>query len=201
MVKYIDEQNTYIEDTVTIKDGTTIYPNVVLEGNTKIGKNCIIHMGCFIKDTEIEDNTIIYSSHIESSKIGNNCEIGPYAHIRSRCIIKDNVKVGSFVELKNSMIDKETKIPHLSYLGDSKIGQHVNIGCGVVTANFDGKEKHQTQIEDEAFIGCNVSLVAPIKIEKNAYIGAGSTITKDVPKDTLAVERSKTVLKQYKEEC
>ena len=201
MVKYIDMKNTYIDDTVAIEEGAIIYPNVILEGNTKIGKNSIIHMGCFIKDTEIKENTIIYHSHIESSKIGSYCEIGPYAHIRSNCIIKDNVKVGAFVELKNSMIDNETKIPHLSYLGDSKIGKYVNIGCGVVTANFDGKEKHPIVIEDNAFIGCNVNLVAPIKIEENAYIGAGSTITKDVPKDTLAVERSKTVMKKYKEEC
>lgn len=201
MVNYIDKKNTYIENSVEIGNDTTIYPNVMLEGNTKIGKNCVIHMGCYLKNVEVKDNTIIYSSHIEDSKIGANCKIGPYAHIRPNTIIEDYIKVGSFVEIKNSHIDCQTKIPHLSYIGDSIIGKDVNIGCGVITANYDGKEKHQTVIEDGAFIGCNTNLVAPIKIEQGAFIGAGSTITKDVPADTLAIARAKTVMKKYKEDC
>lgn len=201
MVNYIDQSHTYIEDGVVIEEGTTIYPNVILEGTTKIGKNCIIHMGCYLKNVEVGDNTIIYHSHIEDSKIGAYCNIGPYTHIRSNCIIKDHIKVGSFVELKNSQVDNQTKIPHLSYIGDSVVGKEVNIGCGVVTANYDGKEKHQTIINDGAFIGCNTNLIAPIKVEKNAFIGAGSTITRDVPSDTLAIARAKTVMKKYKEEC
>ncbi len=201
MVNYIDQKNTYIDDSVIIGDGTTIYPNVILEGNTEIGKSCFIHMGCYLKDTKVGDNTVIYQSHIEDSKIGNNCKIGPYTHIRPNCVIEDNIKVGSFVELKNSRIDNGSKIPHLSYVGDAIVGKNVNIGCGVITANFDGKEKHQTFIEDGAFIGCNTNLIAPIKLEKNAFIGAGSTITRDVPSDTLAIARAKTVMKKYKEDC
>lgn len=201
MVNYIDQEYTYIEDNVVIGEGTTIYPNVILEGHTKIGKNCMIHMGCYLKNAEVGDNTIIYHSHIEDSKIGAYCNIGPYAHIRSNCIIKNYIKVGSFVEIKNCQIDEQTRIPHLSYMGDSMIGKNVNIGCGVVTANYDGKEKHQTMIKDGAFIGCNVNLIAPIEVGENSFIGAGSTITRDVPNDILAVERTKTVMKKYKEEC
>lgn len=201
MVNYIDKKNTYVADSVEIGENTTIYPNVMLEGTTKIGNNCTIHMGCYLKNVEVKDNTIIYNSHIEDSKIGANCKIGPYTHIRPNTIIGDNIKVGSFVELKNSKIDNQTKIPHLSYIGDSIVRKDVNIGSGVITANYDGKEKHQTMIEDGAFIGCNTNLVAPIKIEKNAFIGAGSTITKDVPADTLVIARAKEVMKKYKEEC
>ncbi len=200
MANYIDQSHTYIEDGVVIEGETTIYPNVVLEGKTKIGKNCVIHMGCYLKNVEVGDNTIIYHSHIEDSKIGAYCNIGPYSHIRPNCIIGDNIKVGSFVELKNVQIDDQTKIPHLSYIGDTVIGKNVNIGCGVVTANYDGKEKHQTMIKDGSFIGCNVNLIAPIEVGENSFIGAGSTITRDVPNDTLAVERAKTVTKKYKEE-
>ncbi|MCI9233805.1 MAG: hypothetical protein HFH08_04315 [Bacilli bacterium] len=201
MVKYIDKSHTYIESSVMIEEGTIIYPNVMLEGKTKIGKNCTIHMGCYLKNVEVGDNTIIYHSHIEESKIGNFCSIGPYTHIRPHCRIGDNIKIGSFVELKNSKIDMKTKIPHLSYIGDAIIGKNVTIGCGAITANYDGQEKHQTEIKDGAFIGCNSNLVAPVKVEKNAFIGAGSTITSDVPNDTLAIARVKTVMKKYKEEC
>ncbi len=201
MVKYVDRNNTYIADTVEIEDGTVIYPNVMIEGNSKIGKNCVIHMGCYIKDSIIGDNTIIYSSHIEESEIKDSCQIGPYAHIRKGNIIDNYAKIGSFVELKNNKIGKNTKVPHLSYLGDAEVGENVNIGCGVVTANFNGKEKHKTVIENGVFIGCNVNIIAPIKIEENSFIGAGSTITKDVSKNCLVIERAKTVVKKYEEEC
>lgn len=201
MVNYIDKKATYIEDFVEIGDKTTIYPNVMIEGKTKIGNNCMIHMGCYIKDTIIGDNTIIYSSHIENSQIGNNCNIGPYAHIRNGNIIQNLVKVGSFVELKNNSIQEQTKIPHLSYIGDSQVGKEVNIGCGVITANYDGKEKHQTIIQDKAFIGCNSNLIAPITIGKKSIVAAGSTITKDVPDGSLIRGQSKYVVKKYEEEC
>lgn len=201
MVKYIDASHTYVEETVQIGEGTTIYPNVMLEGDTKIGKNCIIHMGCYIKDTVIGDGTVIYSSHIEESKIGNDCKIGPYAHIRHGNIIENEVKIGSFVEVKNNTIGEKSRIPHLSYVGDASVGKNVNISCGVITANFDGKKKNQTIINDNAFIGCNANLVAPVTIERNSIVGAGSTITEDVPNDSIAIARDRAVIKQYKEEC
>lgn len=200
MIKYIDENHTYVGETVQIGEGTIIYPNVMLEGETKIGKNCIIHMGCYIKDSVIGNNTVIYSSHIEDSKIGNDCKIGPYTHIRHDNIIGDDVRVGSFVEIKNNTIGNKSRIPHLSYIGDALIGKNVNVSCGVITANFDGKKKNQTIIEDNAFIGCNANLVAPLKIEKNSIIGAGAIITEDVSSDSIALVRESVVIKKYQEE-
>ncbi len=201
MVNYIDKNTAYIDESVEIGESSTIYPNVILEGKTKIGKNCIIHMGCYIKDTVIGDNTTIYSSHIENSQIKDNCTIGPYAHIRYGNIIQSEVKIGSFVELKNSTIEKQSKIPHLSYIGDSQVGKEVNIGCGVITANYDGKEKHQTIIQDKAFIGCNSNLIAPITIGEKSIVAAGATITKDVPNHAMVVEQTKFVVKKYEERC
>lgn len=198
MIKYIDKKNTYIDDSVQIGDGTIIYPNVMLEGNTKIGKNCIIHMGNYIKDTIIGDNCVVYSSFILESRIGKNCKIGPYSHIRPNNIISDNVKVGSFVELKNDKIAVGSKVPHLSYVGDTEIGKKVNIGAGTITANYDGKNKFKTIIGDNAFVGSNSTLIAPVKVEEKALIAAGSTITNDVPKNNLAIARQRQENKDRK---
>lgn len=189
MIKYLDEKNTYIDETVTIEDGSVIYPNVVIEGNTKIGKNCLIHFGTYIKDSIIGDNCVIYNSFIINSQIGNDSSVGPFAHIRSNNLIHDNVHIGSFVELKNSDIGNNSKVPHLSYVGDTKIGEKVNIGAGAVVANYDGKKKHQTVINNEAFIGSNTTLIAPLEIGENSLIAAGSTITDDVPDNCLAIAR------------
>lgn len=189
MIKYIDKNNTYIEDGVIIGDDTIIYPNVLIEGKSQIGKNCVIHFGSIIKDTIIGDNSIIYNSFIVNSEIGSNNVIGPYAHIRANNIIKDNVKIGSFVEVKNSHIDSNSKLPHLAYIGDSDIGKNVNIGAGVKTANYDGKNKYRTVILDKSFIGCNATLIAPVEIGSNAYVAAGSTINQDVPCNNLAIAR------------
>ncbi len=195
-MKLIDEKNTYISDSVIIGENTIIYPNVTIEGETIIGNDCIIHSGSYIKDSNIGDNNIIYSSYIIESKIGNDNEIGPFANIRPNNDIKNNIKIGSFVELKNSTIDSNTKIPHLSYVGDGIIGANVNIGCGVVTANYDGKNKHKTVIEDNVFVGCNSSLVAPLKIHKNSFVAAGSTVTEDVNENALCIARARQVNKE-----
>lgn len=191
MIRYIDKNNTYIDSEVTIGDNTTIYPNVIIEGKSIIGENVIIHMGTYIKDSIIGDNTIIYNSQIKNSIIGKDNIIGPYAHIRENNNTGNNVKIGSFVELKNSIVKDNSKIPHLSYIGDAEIGENVNIGCGVITANYDGKNKHKTIIKDKAFIGCNVNLIAPVTIEENSLVAAGSTITDDVPANALAIARSR----------
>lgn len=196
MIKYIDKKNTYIDKGVVIGDNTTIYPNVMIEGKTIIGKNVVIHMGSYIKDSTIGDNTVIYNSQIRESIIGQNNHIGPYANIREKNNIGNNIKIGSFVELKNNVIKDNSKIPHLSYIGDSDIGENVNIGCGVITANYDGKNKYKTIIKDDAFIGCNVNLVAPVVIEENALIAAGSTITEDVPANALAIARARQTNKE-----
>ncbi|MDD2518703.1 MAG: DapH/DapD/GlmU-related protein [Bacilli bacterium] len=196
MVKYIDKNNTYIGTDVVIGENVVIYPNVLIEGKTVIGNNVVIHMGTYIKDSIIGDDSIIYNSQIKDSTIGKNNKIGPYAHIRENNNIGDNVKIGSFVELKNTVIKSNSKIPHLSYIGDSLIGSNVNIGCGVITANYDGKNKHKTIIKDNAFIGCNANLIAPVIIENNAIVSAGSTITDNVPANALALARARQINKE-----
>ncbi len=173
---------------VTMHDPSTVY----LSEDTKIGKDVTIHPFVVIgKNVKILNGAEIYSfSHIEDCKIGRKVSIGPYTRIRPGTQINDQAKIGNFVEVKNSTIDTNSKINHLSYVGDSIIGKNVNVGAGTITCNYDGKAKYKTVIKDNAFIGSNSSLVAPLEVGKNAYIGSGSTITKKVRKDSLAVERS-----------
>ena len=171
-----------------MRDPDTVY----LSKDTKIGKDVTIHPFVIIgKNVVIGNNTEIHAfSHIEDCKIGNEVSIGPYARIRPGTKISDNAKVGNFVEIKNSKIDKGSKVNHLSYIGDTEIGKKVNVGAGTITCNYDGASKFKTVIKDKAFIGSNSSLVAPLIVGKNAYIGSGSTITKHVAENSLAVERS-----------
>lgn len=198
MAKYIDKKNTYVSKGVKIGKGTIIYPGVVIEGKTIIGENNIIYPGTVLIDCVLGNNNTVYSSYIVLSEIKDNAIIGPYANIRENNIINSNVKIGSFVEIKASTVDSNTKIPHLIYIGDSIIGKDVNIGCGVVTANYDGKKKSQTIIKDNAFIGCNVNLVAPLTIGKNSVVGAGSTIDFDVLDNSLAIARQRAYIKEEK---
>lgn len=184
-----EPDNTYIESTVTIEADTRILPGTYIEGNTKIGPDNEIGPGVRIRDCIIGGGNEIEFSVLRDSDIGNGCTIGPYAHIRPGCVIEGKNRIGNFVELKNSHLEKDAKAAHLSYIGDGDIGRNVNIGCGVVFVNYDGKRKHRTIIEDGAFIGCNVNLIAPVRIKKDAYIAAGSTITKDVEEYSLAIER------------
>lgn len=195
MVKFIDKNNCYIDDSVKIGEGSVIYPNVVIEGNCVIGSNCIIGPGCFIKNSNIGDNCCIYSSHVFDSVVLNNVNVGPYAFIRDNVNVSSYCKIGSFVEVKNSSIDSCSKVSHLSYIGDSDVGCNVNIGAGVVTANYDGVKKNKTVISDGAFIGSNSSLVAPLNIGSNSVIGASSCITEDVMDDSLSIARSRQVNK------
>ncbi len=194
-VTLIDPASTYIGADVVIGNDTIIYPNVVLEGATVIGSDNIIGMNCRFVDSIIGDNNDIQSTTIVESTVGNGCKIGPMAYLRPGTVLADQVKIGDFVEVKKSQIGTGTKIPHLSYVGDAVVGNSVNIGCGTITCNYDGVNKYQTTIKDNAFIGSNTNLVAPIVVEEKAFIGAGSTITKDVPADTLAVVRGELHLK------
>ena len=194
-VTLIDPASTYIGADVVIGNDTIIYPNVVLEGATVIGSDNIIGMNCRFVDSIIGDNNDIQSTSIVESTVGNGCKIGPMAYLRPGTVLADQVKIGDFVEVKKSQIGKGTKIPHLSYVGDAVVGSGVNIGCGTITCNYDGVNKYQTTIKDNAFIGSNTNLVAPVVVEEKAFIGAGSTITKDVPADTLAVVRGELRLK------
>ncbi|NWF98421.1 MAG: bifunctional UDP-N-acetylglucosamine diphosphorylase/glucosamine-1-phosphate N-acetyltransferase GlmU [Nitrospirae bacterium] len=189
-VTFIDFGSTFISPSAQIGHGTTIYPNVIIEGFTTIGEGCTIYPNVRIVDSEIKDKAIIKDSTlIESSIIKSNAIIGPFAHIRPGSVICENAKIGNFVEVKKSIIGQGTKASHLSYLGDAKIGNDVNIGAGTITCNYDGKNKYITTIEDNVFIGSDTQLVAPVKIGKGAFVGAGSTITVNVPPDSLALSR------------
>lgn len=195
MVRFINKDNCYIGGNVKIGDGSVIYPNVVIEGDCVIGDNCIIGPGCFIKNSSIGSNSNVYCSHVFDSVVENNVNIGPYAYIRDGVSVSSYCKVGSFVEVKNSNIDSCSKVSHLSYIGDSTIGNNVNVGAGVVTANFDGVNKNKTVIKDGAFIGSNSTLIAPVSIGSNSVVGASSCITDDVTDDSLSIARSRQVNK------
>lgn len=195
-VTVIDPNNTYIEDEVEIGIDTIIYPTCFIGGKTKIGPECEIGPGCKITDSLVGGNCEIQYSVLKDVKIGNDCIIGPYAYLRPGTVLADRVKVGDFAEVKNSFIGEGSKIPHLSYVGDAKLGKGVNIGAGTITCNYDGVNKYQTVVQDGAFIGSNTNLVAPVTIGANAVTGAGSTITKDVPPGALAVERAEQKIRK-----
>lgn len=189
-VTILDCDSVLIGVDVKIGQDTIICPNVRIFGKTVIGKRNIIEGDTRIIDSEIGDDCEIKSAYIEETKIGNFVTIGPFAHFRPNTIVKDKAHIGNFVELKKSVFGENSKAGHLSYIGDSEVGKNVNIGCGAITVNYDGKEKHRTIIGDGAFIGSNANLIAPVEVEKNGYIASGSTITKKVEDGDLAVERS-----------
>lgn len=194
-VTFEDSASTYISSDVIFGEDVVIGPNVSITGNTIIGDDVAIGPNSIIKDSKIGIGTTILSSIILNSELGKNCIIGPFAYLRPDNVLGDKVKVGDFVELKKTKVGDGSKIPHHSYIGDALVGEKVNIGAGTITCNYDGEHKYQTIIEDGAFIGSNSNLVAPVIIGKEAYVGAGSTITKDVPKKALAIGRSKQINK------
>ena len=190
-------RNKFLKSGVLMTGPETIF----FSNDTKIGKNVIIEPYVVIgKKVKIGDNVIIKSfSHIESCKIENKVEIGPYARIRPKTILKEGSKIGNFVEVKKSTIGKKSKVNHLSYIGDSEIGKLVNIGAGTITCNYDGVKKSKTKIQDKVFVGSNSSLVAPLTLQEKSIIGAGSVITRSVKKKSLALTRSSQVeIKNYK---
>lgn len=190
-VTIIDPTDTYIADDVEIGMDTIIYPGCVLEGKTVIGDDCKIGPDTRLTDmTLAPDVTIQYTVAMES-EIGSGTKVGPFAYIRPNSKIGENIKIGDFVEVKNSVIGNGTKVSHLTYIGDSDVGERINFGCGTVTVNYDGHKKFRTTIEDDVFIGCNANLVAPVTLKKGSYVAAGSTITKDVPEKSLAVARNR----------
>jgi bifunctional UDP-N-acetylglucosamine pyrophosphorylase/glucosamine-1-phosphate N-acetyltransferase len=190
-VIFIDINTAYIDEGVTIGAGTRIGPGVILEGKTVIGKNCLIGHNSRVKDSTIGDNTEIESSVILESSIGEATKVGPFAFLRPNSSIGSHCKVGDFVEVKNSSMGDGSKASHLTYIGDSDVGKDVNIGCGVVFVNYDGRNKHRSTVKDGAFIGCNTNLISPVIVEEEAYIAAGSTVTTDVPKGSLYVARAR----------
>ncbi|GAV25575.1 bifunctional protein GlmU [Carboxydothermus islandicus] len=195
-VTIIDPDTVYIGEEVAVGRDTVIYPNTYLEGKTVIGNGCRLGPNTRITDSVIGNNTEITFSVIIQARVGDEVNVGPFAYLRPGTEIANGVKIGDFVEIKKSFIGEGSKVPHLSYIGDAVVGKGVNIGAGTITCNYDGKNKWETVIEDGAFIGSNTNLVAPIKIGKNAVVGAGSTLTEDVPEKALAIARSRQVNKE-----
>ncbi|HWN15891.1 MAG TPA: bifunctional UDP-N-acetylglucosamine diphosphorylase/glucosamine-1-phosphate N-acetyltransferase GlmU [Candidatus Dormibacteraeota bacterium] len=191
-VTVIDPATTYVDDTVTIGMDTVLHPNVSLTGRTVVGAECVVSAGCQVTDTTIADGVLLkpYCVLAEST-VETGAHLGPFCHLRPLSHVGANAKIGNFVELKKSKIGRGSKVPHLSYVGDTQMGEGVNVGAGTITCNYDGAKKHETVIGDGAFVGTNSSLVAPLTIGEGAYVAAGSVITKNVPPGSLAVARGR----------
>ena len=190
-VTLVDPTNTYIAPNAIIGRDTTIYPNVTIKSNTVIGEDCQIKPNSYLENVKIGNGVKVLSSTISDSKIGDFTSVGPDAHIRNNCELGEYVRVGNFVELKNTIYGDGSKTAHLSYLGDAEVGKNTNIGCGTITVNYDGKNKYKTKIGNDAFIGCNSNLIAPLEIGDGAVVAAGTTVTENAPDDTLVIARIK----------
>jgi bifunctional UDP-N-acetylglucosamine pyrophosphorylase/glucosamine-1-phosphate N-acetyltransferase len=200
-VKFLGPNSTHLDVIVTLGEGTVVHPGVILRGDTRIGKSCVLGSYVVLKDVEVSDEANLKTgTTAEQSRIESQAQLGPYAHLRPESVVGNRAKIGNFVELKKTRIGEGTSVAHLSYLGDAEVGRNVNIGCGFVTCNFDGRmidgqRKHRTVIEDDVFLGSDCQAVAPVKIGKGAYIASGSTITEDVEPGALAIARSRQVNK------
>ncbi|KAF6579741.1 MULTISPECIES: bifunctional UDP-N-acetylglucosamine diphosphorylase/glucosamine-1-phosphate N-acetyltransferase GlmU [unclassified Paenibacillus] len=188
-VTVIDPSSTYIGSDVVIGSDTVLYPNTWLHGQTQIGEDCVIGPQAEIQNTVIHSGATVKHSVLNEAEVGSSTSVGPFAYLRPGAKLGEHVKIGDFVEVKNATIGDHSKVSHLSYVGDAKVGTNVNIGCGAITVNYDGYNKSITEIEDDAFVGSNVNLIAPIKIGKGAYVVAGSTVTHAVPDNDLAIAR------------
>lgn len=195
-VTFMDPTSTYISPDVVIGSDTVIYPGAVILGKTTIGSECVIGPNSDIRNSVIEDHAVVRQSVVTDSRIGEAAQVGPFAHLRQQAVLGANTRVGNFVEIKKSTFGDGAKASHLSYIGDASIGERVNLGCGSITVNYDGKNKFETVVEDDAFVGCNVNLIAPVKVGKGAIVAAGSTITSDVPEEALAIARERQTNKE-----
>lgn len=195
-VTILDPGNTYIEAGVEIGQDTVIYPGTFLRGKTVIGQECLVGPHADLLDMQVADRVTITHSVLMHSTILEDSTVGPFAYIRPHSQVGPKAKVGDFVELKNVRLGPGSKASHLAYLGDADIGENVNIGCGTITVNYDGEQKHRTVVEDHVFVGCNANLVAPVRVGRGSYVAAGSTITHDVPPDSLAIARERQLNKE-----
>lgn len=195
-VTFMDPASTYISPDVVIGSDTVIYPGTVILGKTTIGSECVIGPNSDIRNSVIEDHAVVRQSVVTDSRIGEAAQVGPFAHLRQQAVLGENTRVGNFVEIKKSTFGDGAKASHLSYIGDASIGERVNLGCGSITVNYNGKNKFETVVEDDAFVGCNVNLIAPVKVGKGAIVAAGSTITNDVPEEALAIARERQTNKE-----
>jgi bifunctional UDP-N-acetylglucosamine pyrophosphorylase / glucosamine-1-phosphate N-acetyltransferase len=195
-VRIVDPATTYIDAGVSVGPGTVIHPNVYLEGRTTVGASCEIHASVRIVDSVIADRVVVNNfCVILGSRIAAGARVGPFAHLRPESDVREDARVGNFVELKKTVLGAGSKANHLTYLGDATVGARVNVGAGTITCNYDGERKHPTIIEDEVFIGSDSQLIAPVRVGRGAYVAAGSSITEDVPPDALAIARGRQVNK------
>ncbi len=195
-VNFMSDYGVFIDDEVIIEAGATILPGTILKGTTKIGKNSVIGPNSLLQNTIVGDDATINASQLYDSTVKDEASIGPFCHIRPGSVIGERVHLGDFVEVKNSTIGEATSVSHLSYVGDCDVGKGCNFGCGVSVANYDGGGKNRTTVEDFAFVGCNTNLVSPVRVGSGAYIGAGSTIVKDVPGGALGISRAPQNIKE-----
>jgi len=196
-VTIVDPATTYVDDDVLVGPDTVLHPGVILEGRTRIGAACEVHAGVRIVDSTLGDRVVVNNyCVITSSAIADDARVGPFAHLRPESDVGEGAQVGNFVELKKTVLGAASKANHLTYLGDATVGERVNVGAGTITCNYDGVQKHQTVIEDGAFIGSDTQLVAPVRIGAGAYVAAGSSITKDVPPGALGIARGQQVNKE-----
>ena len=198
-VLIVDAVRTYVDDAATVGPRTTLLPGTHLRGDSAIGSGCRIGPDCWIESSVVEDGAAVRYSVLEGARVRERSTIGPFAHLRHGSDVGPEAKVGNFVEVKASRLGRGVKVGHLSYLGDADVGDGTNVGAGTITCNYDGAAKHRTVVEDDVFIGSNVSLVAPVTIGRGAVIGAGSTITDDVPPQALAIARARQVIKEREE--
>lgn len=195
-VIFLDVQRVLLHTGVQIGTGTIVYPGNVLEGETVIGENCTLYPNNRMNNAKVGSGVTVESSVLIDCVVGDKTTVGPYAYLRPKANIGAGCRIGDFVEIKNSNIDEGTKVSHLAYVGDSDLGKGINVSCGVVFSNYDGKTKNRCVVEDNAFLGCNCNLVAPVHVGKNAYLAAGSTVVENVPEDALLIARSRGTIKE-----
>ena len=195
-VTLLNPSAIYIDSDVVIGPGTVIYPGCHLQQGSRIGAKCTLLPNCRLNGAVLHDDVTVESSVLLHCQVGSGTTVGPFAYLRPDSVVGENCRIGDFVEIKNSNVGDGTKISHLTYVGDGDLGRNINLGCGVVFTNYDGKHKHRSCVEDDAFVGCNVNLVAPVRVGKEAYVAAGSTVTEDVPAGSLYVARSRGSIKE-----
>lgn len=195
-VEIWDFDSCYVSPFAEVSPGAVLMPGTILKGNTRIASGAVIGPNSLLENAVVGEGSTVNASQIYDSTIGKNTNVGPFAYVRPHCTVGDDIKVGDFVELKNSTIGDGTKISHLTYVGDTDLGKRINLGCGTVTVNYDGKNKYRCTVGDDSFIGCNTNMIAPVTIGKGSYVAAGSTITDDVPEDSLAIARTRQTNKE-----
>lgn len=195
-VVFLNADTTIVEPDVEIGAGTIIYPGNILQGETRIGEGCTLYPNNRMSNANVGSGVTVEGSILLDCTVGDRTTVGPYAYLRPKTVIGEGCRIGDFVEIKNSNIDNGTKVSHLAYVGDSDLGKGINVSCGVVFSNYDGKTKNRCVVEDNAFLGCNCNLVAPVHVGKNAYLAAGSTVVENVPEDALLIARARGTIKE-----